>query len=45
MAIIQVQIRKNIVEDVLLDGGSGVNIIIEFNWDWGWGYQNLNYTI
>jgi hypothetical protein len=29
MVIIQVQIRKNIVEDVLLDGGFGVNIIIE----------------
>jgi hypothetical protein len=29
MAIIQVQIRKNIIEDVLLDGRSRVNIIIE----------------
>jgi hypothetical protein len=29
MAIIQIQIRKNIIEDVLLDGGSGINIIIE----------------
>jgi len=29
MVIIQVQIGKNIVEDVLLDGGFGVNIIIE----------------
>jgi hypothetical protein len=27
MAIIQVQIRKNIIEDVLLDGGSKINII------------------
>jgi hypothetical protein len=27
MAIIQVQIGKNIIEDVLLDGGYGVNII------------------
>jgi len=27
MAIILVHVRKNIVEDVLLDGGSGVNII------------------
>ncbi len=27
MAIIQVQIRKNTIEDVLLDGGFGVNII------------------
>jgi hypothetical protein len=27
MAIIQVQVGKNIVEDVLLDGGSSVNII------------------
>jgi hypothetical protein len=27
MAIIQVQIGKNIIEDVLLDGGFGVNII------------------
>jgi hypothetical protein len=29
MAVIQVQIDKNTIEDVLLDGGSGVNIIIE----------------
>jgi hypothetical protein len=29
MAIIQVQIRKNTIEDVLLDGGSRVNIIIK----------------
>ncbi len=29
MAIIQVQIGKNIIEDVLLDGGFGVNIITE----------------
>ncbi len=29
MAIIQVQVRKNFIEDVLLDGGSRVNIIIE----------------
>jgi hypothetical protein len=29
MAIIQVQIGKNIIKDVLLDGGSRVNIIIE----------------
>jgi hypothetical protein len=28
MAIIQVHIGKNTIEDVLLDGGSGVNIII-----------------
>jgi hypothetical protein len=28
MAIIQVQIGKNTIEDVLLDGGFGVNIII-----------------
>jgi hypothetical protein len=27
MVVIQVQIRKNIVEDVLLDGGSRINII------------------
>jgi hypothetical protein len=27
VAIIQVQIRKNTIEDVLLDGGYGVNII------------------
>ncbi len=27
MAIIQVQIGKNIIEDVLLDGGFGINII------------------
>jgi hypothetical protein len=27
MAIIQIQIRKNTIEDVLLDGGFGVNII------------------
>jgi hypothetical protein len=29
MAIIQVQVRKNIVDDVLIDGGASVNIIIE----------------
>jgi hypothetical protein len=29
MAVIQVQVEKNIVEDVLLDGGANVNIIIE----------------
>ncbi len=27
MAIIQIQVGKNIVEDVLLDGGASVNII------------------
>jgi len=27
MAIIQVQITKNIIEDVLLDGGIGIHII------------------
>jgi len=29
MAIIQILVQKNIVEDVLLDGGASVNIIIE----------------
>ncbi len=29
MAIIQVQVRKNIVEDVSIDAGASVNIIIE----------------
>jgi len=29
MAVIQVYIGKNTIEDVLLDGGFGVNIIIE----------------
>ncbi len=29
MAVIQVQVEKNIVEDVLLNGGANVNIIIE----------------
>jgi hypothetical protein len=29
MAVILVHVRKNIVEDVLLDGESGVDIIIE----------------
>jgi hypothetical protein len=29
MAIIQVQVGKNIIEDVLIDGGVNVNIIIE----------------
>jgi hypothetical protein len=29
MAIIQVQIGKNKIEDVLLDGGFGINIIIK----------------
>jgi hypothetical protein len=27
MIVIQIQVRKNIVEDVLLDGGVNVNII------------------
>jgi hypothetical protein len=29
MVIIQVQVEKNIVEDVSIDGGTNVNIIIE----------------
>jgi hypothetical protein len=29
MVVIQVQIGKNTIDDVLLDGGSRVNIIIE----------------
>jgi hypothetical protein len=29
MVVIQVQAGKNIVEDVLIDGGASVNIIIE----------------
>jgi hypothetical protein len=29
MAIIHIHIRKNIVDDVLLNGGFGVNIIIK----------------
>jgi hypothetical protein len=29
MAVISMHVGKNIVEDVLLDGGSSVNIIIE----------------
>jgi hypothetical protein len=29
MVVIQVQVGKNIVEDVLIDGGASVNIIIE----------------
>ncbi len=29
MAIIQIQVGRNIVEDVLLDGGASVNIIIK----------------
>jgi hypothetical protein len=29
MAMIQVQIRRNTIDDVLVDGGFGVNIIIE----------------
>jgi hypothetical protein len=29
MAVIQIHIKKNTIEDVLLDGGYGVNIIIE----------------
>jgi len=29
MVVIQVQVRKNFIEDVLLDGGFGVDIIIE----------------
>jgi hypothetical protein len=29
MAVIQVQVGKNFIEDVLLDGGFEVNIIME----------------
>jgi hypothetical protein len=29
MAVIQVQIGKNTIKDVLLDGGFGINIVIE----------------
>jgi hypothetical protein len=29
MVVIQVQIGKNFIEDVLLDGGFGVNIIMK----------------
>jgi hypothetical protein len=29
MAVIQVQVGKNIVKNVILDGGSGVNIMME----------------
>ncbi len=29
MAMIQVQVGKNFIKDVLLDGGSGINIITE----------------
>jgi hypothetical protein len=29
MAVIQIQVGKKIVEDVLIDGGTSVNIIIE----------------
>jgi hypothetical protein len=29
MIVIQVQVGKNIVEDVLIDGGASVNIIIK----------------
>jgi len=29
MAVIQVQIKKTTIEDVLLDGGFNINIIIE----------------
>jgi hypothetical protein len=29
MAIIHVQVGKNFIEDVFLDGGFGVNIIME----------------
>ncbi len=44
MVVIQVQIGKNIIEDVLLDGGSGVNIITkQFEIEVGGrGFQSLN---
>jgi hypothetical protein len=29
MAVIQVQVGKNTIEDVLLNGGYGINILIE----------------
>jgi hypothetical protein len=34
MAVIQVQIGKNTIEDVLLDGGLEL-ISSQNNWDWG----------
>jgi hypothetical protein len=39
MAIIQVQVGKNIVEDVLLNGGTSVNIITK-NLKTKLGYPN-----
>jgi hypothetical protein len=34
MAMIWVQVGKNIVKYVLLDGGSGVNIMVNELWKW-----------
>jgi hypothetical protein len=41
MLVIQIQIEKNTIEDVLLDGGFGINIIIE-KLRLSWGFQSLN---
>jgi hypothetical protein len=43
MAVIQVQVGKNFIDDVLNDGGSGVNIIIE-NLKVQLGFSKLNPT-
>jgi hypothetical protein len=29
MIVIQIQVGKNFIDDVLIDGGSGIDIIIE----------------
>jgi len=34
MAVIQILIMKNTIEDVLLDGGFGL-ILSQSKWDWG----------
>jgi len=41
MVVIQVKIRKNTIEHVLLGGGFGINIVTK-HWEWGWGFQSLN---
>jgi len=43
MVVIQIQVGKNMVENVLLDGGSSVNITTKELWKW-LGLPNLKPT-
>ncbi len=47
MVVIQVQVGKNMVEDVILHGGSSVNIMVEELWKrlWFLNLQSALYTL